>query len=96
MILDDFFGLVFITPPNALRELVPFSQILLAFALAPFGFVFRELLGHLVRSCRSIGFLVRFPAFPRLILLVALPLPRVCFSSPGMSLSIAFVPSRAF
>jgi hypothetical protein len=80
LIFDDFFGLVVITPPNALGELVSFSQILLAHAFAQFGFVFRELLGHLVRSCRSIDFLV------------TLPLPRVC-SSPVMPPSIVLVSS---
>jgi hypothetical protein len=95
MILDKFLVLS-LSRPNALGELVSFSQILLAFAFAPFVFDFRGLLCHLVRSCRSIGFLVRFPVLSRLILLVALPLPRVCFSSPGMSLSIVFVPRRAF
>ena len=46
MVLDGFFCLVFITAPKALGELVSFSRILLAFAFAPFRFVFWEILGY--------------------------------------------------
>ena len=89
MVLDEFFGVVFITPPNALGELVSLSQILLALVFAPFGFTFRELL-RLVRSYRSICFLVgrRFRALSS----SSLPLPCIRFSFPGMSLSIGLVP----
>src|SRR5258708_6292445 len=91
MIFDNFLGLVFIALPNAFGKLVSFSQVLLAFTFAPLGFVFQELLFNLVGSCRSISFLVRFPTFPCLFLFITFPFPRVCFSSPGMSLSIVLV-----
>ena len=46
MVLDGCFGLVFFTAPKALGELVSFSRIMLAFAFAPFQFVFWEILGY--------------------------------------------------
>ncbi|KAI0304344.1 hypothetical protein B0F90DRAFT_1241526 [Multifurca ochricompacta] len=95
-VLDNFLSLVFIPLPDALGEFVSFSQILLAFTRASLGFVLWELFVRIIGGRRSIFFFVAFPALSRLLLLVTLPLSRIRFPFPGMSLSITPVSPRTF